>query len=381
MEPTIQNMRPDERAALMLRRLYESRGFRLVRPGKFEEHALYVENKNFLQSDQIITFMDMDGRLLALKPDVTLSVVKNIPAKPLPRFQKMYYLDEVYRVARGSREYRAYNQIGIELVGPPDAFSGIEVIDLALLSLETIGDDYVLDLSHLGFVSGLLSALGISHTLERRIIAAIHAKRMHELSALLEEAGVDESGRNRLLALAGLHGDISAALQGAKELILGDEMRAAWDELTVVANALSYNGYAGHLNLDFSVVGELDYYNGLIFRGYLGGIPQSLLTGGRYDNLMHKMGKKCGAVGFGVTLDELSTYIRSGRRYDFDILLTYAPDSNWAALLETVRELTHGGHIVRLEQESADLSAADYTWRRRMHFAGDNLMREGESTC
>lgn len=381
MEPTIQNMRPDERAAFMLRGLYESRGFRQVRPAKFEEHALYIENKSFLQSDQIITFMDMDGRLLALKPDVTLSVVKNLPRGELPTYQKMYYLDEVYRAARESREYRAYNQIGIELVGPPDAFSGIEVIDLALLSLEAIGDDYVLDLSHLGFVSGLLGTLGITHTLERKIIAAIHAKRLHELRALLEEDEVAPEGIDRLLTLAELHGDITAALPKAEGLIANDEMRAAWEELRVVSQALGYNGFAGHLNLDFSVVGELDYYNGLIFRGYLGGLPQSLLTGGRYDNLMHKMGKKSGAAGFGVQLDELSTYIRTGRRYDFDILLTYMPDSNWAALLKTVRELTASGHAVRLEQEAADLAAADFTFRRHMRFAGENLVREGEATC
>lgn len=381
MEPTIQNMRPDERAALMLRRLYESRGFRQVRPGKFEEHALYVENKNFLQSDQIISFMDMDGRLLALKPDVTLSVVKNIPRGPLPTFQKIYYLDEVYRADRDSREYKAHSQIGIELVGPPDAFTGIEVIDLALLSLETIGGDYVLDLSHLGFVAGLLRELAVPATLERRIIAAIRTKSAHELRDLLEGAGVPEEGAARLLALAELHGDITKALPIAQALVQNDEMRAAVDELEVVADALGYNGFAGHLNLDFSVVGELDYYNGLIFRGYLGGLPQGILTGGRYDNLMHKMGKKSGAVGFCVQLDELSTYIRTGRRYDFDMLVTYDDGCDWAALLATVRALTANGHIVRLERADADLARADYTWRRRLRFADGELIREEDESC
>lgn len=378
MQKTIENMRLDELAALRLRRLYESRGFRQVRPGKFDEYQLYLENKNFLQSEQIISFMDMDGKLLALKPDVTLSVVKNIPADPLPTFEKLYYMDEVYRVSTESREYKEYSQIGVELVGPNDSFASIEVVDLALRSLEAISASYVLDISHLGFVSGLLSGLGLSAAAERELLSAIHAKSSHEMDAILEEAGTDVAGRERVQTLVNLHGNIQTALPKAKTLIVNEEMQAAYDELQSVADAMCSNGFSGKLNLDFSVVSNLDYYNGMIFHGYVEGLAHSVLGGGRYDNLLHKMGKASGATGFAVSLDELKRVCRKTRTYDFDLVITYAPDSSWSALLREVQRLTEDGLSVRLEREDADLTQASFTWKRHCRFAQDQLQEKGE---
>ena len=75
-------LRRDERAGYQLRELYRRHGYTLYRMSKFEEYDLYVRNKSFLVSEHILTFTDTDGRLMALKPDVTLSIVKNSPDAP-----------------------------------------------------------------------------------------------------------------------------------------------------------------------------------------------------------------------------------------------------------------------------------------------------------
>lgn len=365
---------PDELAALRLRHLYESRGFRRVKPGKFEEQALYIENKNFLNSEPVITFMDMSGKLLALKPDVTLSIIKNIPAQPLPTFQKLYYLDEVFRVSRESREYEAREQIGVELVGPRDDFASLEVIDLALRSLAIISDKYVLDISHLGFVSGLLEPLELSLGVKRQLLDALYAKNPHELAAIMDAADVIEAGRNRLMAMTEMHGNMKEALTKAKELIINKEMQIAYDELKTVVDVLSRNGFKDSINLDFSVVNNLDYYNGLIFVGYAEGLPQAILSGGRYDNLMQKMGKNRGAMGFAISLDELGAYLRSGRQYDFDMLILYGDDCDRAQLLHTVDKLVAEGKSVRLERKQADLAGVDFTYAASAYFDKDELL-------
>jgi len=74
------NLKPDEKATLQLRGLYEEYGYQKYKMGKFEEYSLYVNNRDFLAGDKVLTFTDLDGRLLAMKPDVTLSVI-NIPAQ------------------------------------------------------------------------------------------------------------------------------------------------------------------------------------------------------------------------------------------------------------------------------------------------------------
>ena len=359
----------EERIAYRLRQLFEQRGFRRTRVNRFEDYALYMDNKSFLQAERIITFMDMDGRLLALKPDVTLSVIKNIPGGKLPAAEKLYYADEVYRISRENRAYHARSQVGVELVGAPDTFASAEIIDLALESLALISKQFVLDISHLGFVAGLLEKLALSAAQERQLLAGIHTKSMHEVAEILRQANVTPENREKVLALAGLHGTFAQALPQARALVSGDAMQAAYEELERLGGVLG--AYAQNVRLDFSIVNDLAYYNGLTFLGYVEGIPRMVLSGGRYDGLLHKMGKESGAIGFAVSLDELSGYGEKRRSFDFDVLLTYEADCDWAALLQYTKQLCADGERVRLERADSDPAAAGLTFGHHIHFNTD----------
>ncbi len=146
-------LQPDERVALWLRRLYEENSYALFRMGSFEEYDLYMQNKPFLMGEDIIAFTAADGRLMALKPDVTLSIVKNTPSGSLRR---LYYHENVFRRSRQSGEYREINQMGLEFIGGEGQDAEVEVLRLALKSLALIGPS-ALDLSHMDFVEALLA--------------------------------------------------------------------------------------------------------------------------------------------------------------------------------------------------------------------------------
>lgn len=362
-----------ERAGLELRGLFERRGFRRVRVNTFEDYALYVENKNFFHAESVITFMDSAGKLLALKPDVTLSIVRGVSKKELPALEKLYYVDEVCRLSRENREYKMLGQIGVEIIGRTDGFANIEAVGLALDSLSIMSRDFVLDVSHLGFVSGLIEHMELGHEAKTKVIGGIHSKSPHDVAAALDYAGVTGDNKNRVLALCGVHGEFPPALAAAKELIICEQMADAWNELERLGSSLCKNGAAKRLRLDFSVVNDFDYYNGLIFLGYIEGVPNVVLTGGRYDNLMRKMGKNNDAIGFAVFLDDLNTYFKSEKRYDFDILVTYTQNCDYAALLEATGKLSAQGASVRLESEESDLQAAGYTWGRMFRFEDGKL--------
>lgn len=380
MELAVKNFEPGELVRLKLRGLFERRGFRRVRVNKFEDYALYVDNKNFLDSENIITFMDLDGKLLALKPDVTLSVVRGMPAKELSVPEKLYYTDEVYRLSRENREYKVHKQVGVELIGRSDPFSNVEVVDLALSSLALISGHFILDVSHLGFVSGLLESMDLSHAVKKQVLAGIHCKSGHDVAAVLEQAGVSQEQKNRVLTLCGLHGAFLSVLPQAKELIICEQMQNAYDELLRLGAVMDLGGQARRMNLDFSVVNDLDYYNGLIFSGYVEGIPKVVLTGGRYDNLMKKMGKESGAVGFAVSLDDLNTYLKSGKNHDFDLLVLYLENCDYAALLDCVKRFNGQGLTVRLERGESDLSKAGFSWGKLCRFE-NNTFSEVETKC
>ena len=115
MELDLNVLRPQERASLQLRLLYEQEGFRKYHMGRFEEYGLYQENRRFLSSEQVITFTDLDGRLLALKPDVTLSIAKNAQVGP-GGCGRYYYQENVYRPSQESHTFREISQMGLECI-------------------------------------------------------------------------------------------------------------------------------------------------------------------------------------------------------------------------------------------------------------------------
>ena len=113
---TAQIWRSEEQAVFALRGLYQCYGYTPYKMSRFEEYDLYVRNKDFLISDRIITFSGEGGKLMALKPDVTLSIVKNAP-EASGVVQKVYYSENVYR------DYREIMQAGLECVGDLTDFS------------------------------------------------------------------------------------------------------------------------------------------------------------------------------------------------------------------------------------------------------------------
>ena len=112
MNTTLKN---EEKAIFALRDLYSKYGYTQYKMSKFEEYDLYVRNKDFLISDSIITFTDTNGKLLALKPDVTLSIIKNTDDSA--GVKKVYYNENVYRVSKGTHLYKEIMQVGIECIG------------------------------------------------------------------------------------------------------------------------------------------------------------------------------------------------------------------------------------------------------------------------
>ncbi len=350
MDLFLDRLKDEERVTFALRGLYEQHGYKKVRVHKFEEYSLYIDNKNFLKTENIITFMDLDGKLLALRPDVTLSIVKNLDAHKNGSFEKLYYMEKVYRLSRQTHSYKEISQIGLECIGDLDACAAIEVIRLAAESLSAVDDRYLLDLSHMGFLAGLLEPLEIDQELKQEIARCIRQKDRFELGLLLRRAGLPDECCGRLMQIPLLYGSFAKVLPAARALAVTDGMNAALDELETLYSAFAGTPLAKRLNIDFSVVNDLDYYNGLIFQGYVEGIPRAVLTGGRYDNLLHKFGKEKGAMGFAIYLDELEHFYQREAEDDADLLILYDRIDDYAAFTALVEEKIAAGMRVRLER-------------------------------
>ena len=339
-------LKNEERAVFALRGLYRSHGYRPYKMNKFEEYDLYVRNKDFLVSDGVITFTDKTGRLLAMKPDVTLSIIKNFRGAP-GQAQKLYYDEHVYRVPQGTDSFQEIPQAGLECMGDLDSYAVGEVVLLAAESLRTISENFVLDLSHMGFVSALMDRAGLPPRFRREALRCIGEKNSHELSALCREAGVEETGAARLAALVSVYGPVGPAVRALGPLCDTPELEKALSELEQVGTLLGAYGYGERVHVDFSVVNDMRYYSGLVFRGFVEGIPGGILSGGRYDGLMARMGKKnVGAIGFAVYLDLLERLEERTDKYDVDVVLLYDDTTDAQTVTAGVKALTDSGKTV-----------------------------------
>ena len=254
MEFSLDSLQPKERASFALRALYEAAGCRKYHMGRFEEYGLYQENRSFLSSEQVITFTDLDGRLLALKPDVTLSIAKT--AQPAPgETLRYYYHENVYRPSAESHTFQEISQMGLEMLGAVGEAQVQQAVRLAAQSLAQLGAAWVLEVSHMGYLFGLFDALGVPENARPGLLEKLREKNAHELCRAAQAAGLDAAGAAALTGLLELSGSCEETLAKAESACRNDRMRAAAAELRALAKTLEASG--GAVSLDLSLAGEM----------------------------------------------------------------------------------------------------------------------------
>ena len=329
-------LQQDEIVTLELRGLYEQFGYRKYKMGRFEEYRLYVENKDFLGSDKVISFTDLDGRLLALKPDVTLSIIKNSKATR-KNSEKLYYIENVYRESKESHTYQEIHQMGLEFIGDVDRYGVVEVLALAAQSLRSVSPDYLLEISHMNFVVEFLDKLNISENIKHKLLRLIRNKNVSGLEKTASGEDLSEREREVLFAIPLLYGEIGKTIKSARALAISPEMRKSVDELEEILVLLKTAGYGGNCQVDFSMVNDIDYYNGIVFRGYVKELARLVLAGGQYDLAMKRFGKDVDAIGFALYLNEVSRINGKKGTTDVDSILLYEDDVDLKALIKEVQ--------------------------------------------
>jgi ATP phosphoribosyltransferase regulatory subunit len=345
----VEILRSGERASLSLRSLYKQYGYLPFKMSKFEEYDLYVKNKEFLVGENVITFNDTDGRLLALKPDVTLSIIKNTAGERGCK-QKFYYNENVYRVSQKTHRFKEIMQTGLECIGDIDIYDIYEAIYLSAKSLALVSEDFVLDLSHLGLLSRILDFASDSPTFKREITALIAEKNKHEIKNAAERYELSGESCELILSLVDIYGSIGQVLPRLYPICRVCGATDIYEELSALCGLLGETDFADKIKLDFSLTGDMNYYNGIVFKGFLSGIPEGVLSGGEYGTLMQRMGKAGGAVGFAFYLDLLSDLEPAGEEYDVDVLLIYDEKCDTGAVISLKNSLVASGKSVSLQK-------------------------------
>ena len=276
---------------------------------------------------------------MALKPDVTLSIVRNYREET--GVQKVYYNENVYRQDRSTHAFCEIMQVGLECIGDIDAYLQGEVVTLACQSLHTISDQFVLNLSHMGLIGAVLEQCGAHGAGAEALLRCIGEKNRHEARQICMERQWDAEP---VCALIDLYGEASPVLEQMRQR--GGVWRVTAEELGEMVQQLHVAGVEKEIQIDFSVINDSRYYTGVVFQGFVNGVPQAVLSGGRYDKLLARMNKRGGAIGFAVYLDTLE-YLETGvDSNDFDVFLQYDNTVSPATVAQRAQALRAEGKTV-----------------------------------
>jgi ATP phosphoribosyltransferase regulatory subunit len=330
------NLKGEEKILFRLRSLYSSFGYRTYKMSRFEEYDLYARNKDFLVSTNIITFNDTDGKLMALKPDVTLSIVRSVMEQP-GSVSRICYGENVYRVSSSSGTFREIMQAGLECIGDVGLLELCEVATLAQKSLKAIPGQSILTVSHLGIVESLLER--IPESLRAEAVSDLSSRNVSTLESLCTANPDYSEALSRIAALAMIGGTTQEVLSKLEAM---DVDRKSLSELRAIVEVLGPQG----VRIDFSILDGMKYYNGIVFRGYVQGVPVPVISGGQYDKLMKRMKKNCKAIGFAVYLDSLERLVQEVADLDVDVVVKYSDKDDVGKVLAEAQRLRESGKTV-----------------------------------
>ena len=151
----------------------------------------------------------------------------------------------------------------------------------------------------------------MSQKILRRLAAPLLAVMFAAAAALPAAAAPEVDKDKAVIDNAGILSadtDFASVLALARGLSKGEGTAKAAAELEALYAAFEGTPYRERVRLDFSIVNDVDYYNGIIFQGYVSRVPKMILSGGRYDGLLTRIGRAQGAMGFALNLGELNAF-------------------------------------------------------------------------
>ncbi|MFN2576790.1 MAG: ATP phosphoribosyltransferase regulatory subunit [Pyrinomonadaceae bacterium] len=259
-------------------------------------------------------FTDSDGRLLALRPDVTSSVARAcatlLAEKPRPL--RLCYAAPVFHQRQQTRaEWRREStQLGCELIGAGSLTADIEPLAILAETLNQWGleGNYCITLNHVELFNGIAEHLKLNPDARERLRGLIDVRDTSGLIELLDRLGVDEDERRLFARVTRLSGK-RAIVEEARKVIRSTRARAALDALEEIWQVIEQVGMAGSFEIDLGDVSGLAYYTGLLFKVYVRGSGIRVGRGGRYDRLTSIFGRAEPAIGFVLDLDALTEVI------------------------------------------------------------------------
>lgn len=342
-------------------------GCKIIETPSFEDYDVYQHFFPQLRQ-QMVKTIDTDGRVLVLRPDVTLPIVETA-AREFPRSNQLLkfgYVSTVFREYYGRSTYgKDFLQGGIEILGDSSPECDGEVIVTAAEILKAVGVENIrIDIGTAAYTQALFDGLPLSEEQKVTLKGYMAERNLVACKSYIASLPISSDARKALEALPVLFGPYAQTLSKARDYSINSGMLNALSRLERVYDYILYAGYADKVQLDFGFASRLGYYTDTVFKVYVDGALYDIIDGGRYDQLSSRFGVDRPACGFGMNINLLYEYMSDAGLLEdtepsFQMAVSYTQGDQ--TLVRDLMNWRDRGFRVAAYPDSSFIDSADYS--------------------
>ena len=334
-----------------IRDIFRIYGYKEVDTPTVEYYDLFSGRIDALPQEEMIKLFDSKGRILSLRPDITVPIMRmaitKLENKGYPL--RLSYFGNIFRnEEKGLLDFE-YRQAGIEILGSDSKVADAEVIGTAIKSLKSAGlEDFRIDIGQVKLFKYLTAEIDDEDVLEE-IRKAVANKDKYDLEKILSATHICDEKKEKILKLPWLFGSLEI-MKDIESIFKDEYEKEAIEELKNLIEILKQWGYEKYISIDLGMVQRLNYYSGIIFRGYALECGFSILWGGRYDFLSQNYNKSICAVGCAIGVSRIiDIFKRKGELKSApptDFLITAKEERFEKIAFEIAEDMRRKGYIV-----------------------------------
>lgn len=313
-----------------MRKLFRSYGFMEIETPTYEFYDVFTTGVEGPSQESMFKFFDQQGRILALRPDMTIPVARiaGTKYKDMPSPLRVSYISNVFRYNEyGGGKQNEFTQAGVEILGVNSPEADAEVIVLAINALKEAGlEDFQIDIGQVEFFKGVVEECGLQDNDVEKIKTLVDRKDFVGLGELVGSFSIRDDLKELILGLPGLFGS-TEVIERVKQMTSNKRSMDALENIHKVLEIISDYGLGKYVSVDLGMLKGLAYDTGIIFRGFTHGVGFPILTGGRYDNLVEEFGRSCPATGFSLGINMLMMAMERQKaplpKQSIDIMVCY----------------------------------------------------------
>ncbi|MCI6191910.1 MAG: ATP phosphoribosyltransferase regulatory subunit [Megasphaera elsdenii] len=342
-------------------------GCKIIETPSFEDYDVYQHFFPQLRQ-QMVKTIDTDGRVLVLRPDVTLPIVETA-AREFPRSNQLLkfgYVSTVFREYYGRSTYgKDFLQGGIEILGDSSPECDGEVIVTAAEILKAVGVENIrIDIGTAAYTQALFDGLPLSEEQKATLKGYMAERNLVACKSYIASLPISSDARKALEALPILFGPYAQTLSKARDYSINSGMLNALSRLERVYDYILYAGYADKVQLDFGFASRLGYYTDTVFKVYVDGALYDIIDGGRYDQLSSRFGVDRPACGFGMNINLLYEYMSDAGLLEdtepsFQMAVSYTQGDQ--TLVRDLMNWRDRGFRVAAYPDSSFIDSTDYS--------------------